>query len=41
MNVDFEANRIQPGDKNFQWDKKVEFEAPVGASDWDDEEEEY
>ncbi len=39
MNVDFEANRIQPCDKAFQWDKEVDFEPPMGVSDWDDEEE--
>ena len=37
MNVNFEANRIQPNDKNYVWDKKVDFAPPVGTSDWDED----
>jgi hypothetical protein len=39
MNGAFEANRVKPTDKNFEWDKRVDFEPPSAAapSDWDSE----
>jgi hypothetical protein len=37
MDIGFEANRIQPNSKDFVWDKQANFEPPVGASEWDDE----
>lgn len=37
MDSDFEMNRIKPGDKDFVYDKQIEFDAPVEDNEWDDE----
>jgi hypothetical protein len=40
MNGTFEVNCLKPGDKDFVWDKQVEFAAPTAeGGDWDSEEE--
>jgi len=36
MDSDFEINRIKPGDKDFVYDKQIEFDAPVELNEWDD-----
>ena len=41
MDSDFEMNRVKPGDKDFVYDKQVEFEAPDEANEWDDEEDDF
>jgi centrosomal protein CEP19 len=40
MDVDFEANRLKPGDEGYIYDKQINFGPPVGTSEWDDDEEE-
>ena len=37
MSVEFEANRLKPGDPDYIWNKVVEFDNPIGTSDWDDD----
>ena len=37
MDSDFEINRIKPGDKDFVYDKQIEFDAPVELNEWDDD----
>jgi hypothetical protein len=37
MGVGFEANRIAPDDKDYVYDKVVDFGPPVGTSDWDED----
>ena len=39
MDVLFEANRLQPGDEGYVYDKEVEFGRPKIESGWDSEEE--
>ena len=39
MDVLFEANRLQRGDKGYVYDKEVEFGQPKIESGWDSEEE--
>ena len=36
MDIDFEKNRIRPGDKDFVYDKEVEFNEGNIESGWDD-----
>lgn len=42
MNNDFLKNRIRPGDEGYEFDKRVEFEAPEDGSDcsWDEDSDE-
>jgi hypothetical protein len=40
MSLQFENNRLLPGDPGFVFDKQVEFEAPEVESGWDDADEE-
>ena len=35
MDVQFEANRLRPGDKGYVYDKEVEFGQPQIESGWD------
>lgn len=37
MDIDFEKNRIRPGDKDFVYDKEVEFNEGKIESGWDDD----
>ena len=37
MDSDFEINRIKPGDKDFVYDKQIEFDAPDELNEWDDD----
>ena len=36
MSVDFEKNRLKPGDPGYEWDVAIDFEPPLEACDWDD-----
>ena len=38
MDINFEKNRIQPGDKDYVYDKQVDFGQPEVESGWDNEE---
>ena len=38
MNVDFEKNRITPGSDEFEYDKRIEFQAATESNEWDEEE---
>ncbi len=40
MDVLFEKNRLNPNDPNYEWDKKVDFEAPTETNEWDDDDDE-
>ena len=35
MSVDFEANRLKPGDPGYKYDVEKSFEPAVEASGWD------
>ena len=37
MSVQFEENRLKPGDNDYVWDKQVSFAPPEEASEWDDD----
>ena len=37
MDINFEKNRIQPGDKDYIYDKQVDFGQPEVESGWDNE----
>lgn len=37
MNIFFDKNRIDRNDDKFEYDKRVEFDPPAAASDWDEE----
>ena len=37
MDKDFERNRIKPGDKDFIYDKEVDFQHAKIESGWDDD----
>ena len=37
MDVAFQEKQLKPGDAGFEYDKRVEFEGPKEANDWDDE----
>lgn len=39
MDLDFEKNRVKPGDPNFVYDVKQNFDPPTEPNEWDDEEE--
>ena len=40
MNIKFESNRLDSNDKNFQYDKRIDFEKPQEVSNWDESDEE-
>jgi hypothetical protein len=35
MTVDFEARRIKPGDEDYEYDKRIDFN-PTESNEWDD-----
>lgn len=37
MDVDFERNRVKPGDTGFRYDVRKEFGEPAEECDWDEE----
>lgn len=37
MDVNFERNRVKPGDKQFEYDVRKEFGEPAEECDWDEE----
>lgn len=37
MDVVFEQNSVRPGERGFQYDRRVAFQPAQEASDWDDE----
>ncbi|KAL1495962.1 hypothetical protein AB1Y20_014603 [Prymnesium parvum] len=41
MEVDFERNRLRPGDEGFTYDKRVDFDGDKESNDWDDELEDF
>lgn len=36
MDILFDAVRLKPGDAGYEFDKRVEFQAPQATSEWDD-----
>jgi len=41
MEVDFERNRVKPGDAAFRHDKRIEFAPAEESNEWDDELEDF
>lgn len=39
MSEGYEAHRLRPGDSGYEYDKRVDFGAPMEDNEWDDEDE--
>jgi hypothetical protein len=40
MSMNFDRNRVLPGDPQYEWDKRADF-APDEPSEWDDDGEDF